>query len=387
MKFNLPNFDREEPRFFLPRSGEVITGPGDWMLSVGPVCMTFFGLVMVYSASLFVAAQQGSADSYYLVRQLAVVAASLGALVFGMKVDPSLYRKYAKILIIATIIVMAGQTAFAPSIKGTKRWLPLPGGFMLQTSEFSRAVAIIYVARLLSDNVALGLKLSKKLLAALIPVGILAVLTYMQRDLSGAAMIAAMVGLVLFLGGLNGKQFWGLTGGATAAGLIFALRTPYQRARLVEFFFPSGSVSGDRYQSFQSMLGFGRGGIFGVGLGEGKQKMLFLPEPHTDFIYSIIGEEMGLIGTTAVLVAFMFLFVRSIKALKQQSDRFSFLMGSSLIASIMMFALVHMAVTTGIVPVTGLPLPFISNGGSSLLVSLWTMGVIWNLSRRGSSFE
>ncbi len=363
------------------------TGPGDPALWIGPVCLALFGLVMVYSASLFVAAQQFSPDWYFLARQTAVFAIGLGIMGVGMFLDPAIYRKYSRLAILLLVIVMAGQTAFVPAIKGTKRWIPIPGGFMLQTSEIARTLAVLYMARLVSDDASIGLKINKRLITALVPVVLLAIFTYLQKDLSGAAMILAMAGLILYLAGMNATQFWASTGAAITAGVLFALRTPYQRARLIEFFFPSGSVSGDRYQSFQSMLGFGRGGVMGVGLGNGKQKMLFLPEPHTDFIYSIIGEEFGLIGATAVLVAFLFLFVKSVKVLKQQGERFNFLMGSGLMASLLMFALVHMMVTTGIVPVTGLPLPFISNGGSSLIVSLWSMGVMWNLSRRASPFE
>jgi len=369
------------------RADDAVTNSGDWMLAVGPICMTFFGLVMVYSASLFVASSRGAADSYYLFRQMLVALASLGALAVGMTVEPSLYRKYARHLIIIAIILMTIQTIFMPAVKGAKRWFILPGGIMFQTSEFVRMAVIIYVARLVSDDATIGLTLNKRLLKALVPVLILAAITYFQRDLSAAAMVAAIAGLILFLAGMRPKQFWALTISCAAVAFAFALRTKYQRDRILEFLFPGGSLTAAGYQAYQSIIGFGCGGVTGAGLGQGKQKMLFLPEPHTDFIYSIIGEELGLLGASAVLFAFIFLFLRAISVVKRQSDRFNFLFGGGLIASLLMFALVHMAVTTGLTPVTGLPLPFISNGGSSLLISLWSMGVLWNLSRRTSTFD
>lgn len=369
------------------RQAEFITGQGDWMLSVGPVCMTLFGIVMVYSASLFIASQQGVSQSHFLVRQAIVTVIGVGVLLAGMFIEPQYYRKWIYHAVVAITVVMLYQLFFAPPIKGTHRWLVLPGGFMLQTSEVVRMVAIVYTARVISDDVQIGRQVSKRLLLFALPIIFLAAITYLQKDLSGAGMIAAMAGLILFLGGFKSSQLW--IAAAIGAGILLlsAFLTPYQWQRLIGFYFPTGSETGDLYQTHQSMIGFGCGGVFGVGLGDGQQKMLFLPECHTDFIYSVVGEEIGLFGSIAVLVAFLFLFYRSIRVLKQQSERFNFLVGSGLIASILMFALVHMAVTTGLVPVTGLPLPFISNGGSSLLVSLWSMGFIWNLSRRTSRFE
>lgn len=381
-RFSFGNQDRVTP-IRLTTGG----GVGDPALWIGPVCLALFGLVMVYSASLFVAEKLYSPDTYFLVRQAMVMVGGIAVMLMGMLIDPSIYRKTAFWMMGILIGVMIAQTFLVPSIKNTRRWLPLPGGFMLQTSELVRTAVIIYVAKLVSDDASIGLRVNKRLAIYLLPVVALAGLTYLQKDLSSAAMIIAMAGLVLFLAGMNATQFWGLVAGGLAAGVLFAMRTPYQRKRLAEFFFSSGTQAGDSYQSFQSILGFGKGGVIGVGLGHSQQKMLFLPEPHTDFIYAIIGEELGLWGTLAVLFSFVFLFVKAVRVLKQESDRFNYLLGTGLIASLIMFAMVHMMVTTGLMPVTGLPLPFISNGGSSLLVSLWSMGVIWNLSRRASNFE
>ncbi len=365
--------------------------PGDSMLWLLPIFLTLFGLVMVYSATFYVSAERHASDWYYLVRQAGLLALGLTALFGGMMIDVSNYRKYAKIAILGVIVLMLLQLAFAPLVKATKRWIPLLG-LTLQTSELARIIVVIFMARLLSDDATLGLKINRRLLKTLIPVGMVIAVTFLQRDLSGAVMIAALAALALFLAGLDKKQFWAITGGVTVVTLAAALALSYTRRRIfgfVNFFlnYDASSISDENYQSFQSMIGFGRGGIFGAGLGQGKQKMAFLPELHTDFIFSNVGEELGLWGAAAVLIAFVILYLKSLKILKLQTDRFSFLFGSGLIASLLMFALVHMAVTVGILPVTGLPLPFISNGGSSLIVSLWSMGVLWQLSRRVTSFD
>ncbi len=367
------------------------TVPGDSTLWLLPTFLTLFGLVMVYSATFYVSAERHASDWYYLVRQTGLVALGFTALFGGMMVDVSLYRKYAKLAILGVILLMILQSIFAPLIQSTRRWIPILG-LTLQTSELARIVVIIFLARLLSDDVSFGLRLNRALLKPMIPVAIIIALTFLQRDLSGAAMIAALVALILFLAGLEKRQFWAVTGGVVGVTLVAAMVIGYTRKRIlgfVNFFlnYDASSISDENYQSFQSMIGFGRGGIFGAGLGQGKQKMAFLPELHTDFIFSNVGEELGLWGAAAVLIAFVILYLKSLKILKLQTDRFCFLFGSGLIASLLMFALVHMSVTVGIIPVTGLPLPFISNGGSSLIISLWSMGVLWQLSRRVASFD
>lgn len=390
-------------KFFFQRKNEIVPlqgwrgnprntmVPGDSTLWLLPVFLTLFGLVMVYSATFYVSAERHSTDWYYLVRQTGLVVLGFTALYCGMTIDASVYRKFAKIAILAVILLMVLQSVFAPVVKATRRWIPILG-LTLQTSELARIVVVVFLARLLSDDASLGLKFSKALFKALIPVGIVIALTFLQRDLSGAAMIAALVALILFLSGLAQRQFWGVVGAVGGITTAAALIIDYTRSRIVgfiNFFFnyDAASIAGPNYQTFQSMIGFGRGGVFGAGLGQGKQKMAFLPELHTDFIFSNVGEELGLWGAGAVLIAFVILYLKSLKILIKQTDRFFFLFGSGIIASLLMFALVHMAVTVGIIPVTGLPLPFISNGGSSLIISLWSMGVLWQLSRRVTTFE
>ncbi|MBM3329745.1 MAG: cell division protein FtsW [Calditrichaeota bacterium] len=355
---------------------------GDEMLLLTAIALTCFGLVMIYSASFFLAIDKHAVDWYFALRQIVLMMVGFGFLYAGMKIDIGFYRRWARVILLTLIGVMILQALFGPVVHGTRRWLRL-AGFTFQTSEAARCAVIIFVAHILAKDDKPGHSSTALYLAAMVPIGAMAAVTYFQRDFSAAAMMVAATGVVLLLAGMPWRTFLIGTGIAGIAGLAFVLRTAYQRDRLITYLFPGRALSEDNYQSFQSILGFGRGGIFGAGFGESRQKMLFLPEPHTDFIFSIIGEEVGLLGTTAVLFAFMVLLYRASNILRGEVSRFGFLLGGGLIFSLMMFALVHMGVTVGILPVTGLPLPFISAGGTSLIVSLWSVGVLWQLSRSG----
>ena len=194
--------------------------------------------------------------------------------------------------------------------------------------------------------------------------------------MSSSLAMATVAGIVLFTGGLGIINI-GLIGLAALPVIaVLIMRKQYMIERLVSY---AGSLfSGEplNYQSAQSLIGFGRGGLLGVGLGQSKQKMLFLPEPHTDFIYSIVGEEGGLIAAAVILFAFLVLFISGVKIVTRQHDSFNALLGAGLVGSIILYAFVNMGVAVGLLPVTGLPLPFISSGGTSLVVSLWSVGVL-----------
>lgn len=364
------------------RSSDTL-GSGDEVLMITAGILTLFGLVMVYSASVFVAFRDYEIDWFIFFKQLRVLLIGSVAFVIGMRVNVNFWRRWVKVGLIVLGVVMVLQlvTPIGPVIKGTRRWIDL-GLFNLQTSEIARCLTVIYLARILSDNPEIVQKPSGRTLRLLSIPFILIVLTFLQPDFSGSAIILLVVALMLFLGGI---QSFKLAAFAVVICPILgwlALRNPYQRDRLIGFISPMSDVSGDHYQTFQSLVGFGRGGVFGVGLGESNQKMFFLPEPHTDFIYSIIGEEFGLIGAVAVLVAFIILFIRSVNICNRQPDRFGFLLGAGLVGSLVIYALVNIGVAIGVLPVTGIPLPFISSGGTSLVISLWSIGVLWNLSRR-----
>ncbi len=366
-----------------------IISRGDNLLLLSALLLTAVGLVMVYSSSTFVAAKHDKLDWYFFSRQLLFTVIGLVALIVGAKMDVRFYRRWVKAILIGFSIVMVLQliTPLGPVIGGTRRWIDF-GPFGMQTSDVARCLIVIYLARVIADEPELLGRLDKRMWGVLGIIAVPMVLTVLQPDLSGALMMALTAGLVLFLAGMKLRHLAGLFTAGLGVVALWIIRIPYQRERIYNFvlrFIEGGG--GDNYQTLQSLLGFGRGGLLGVGLGQGKQKMLFLPEPHTDFIFSIIGEELGLIRASIIIALFLVLALRSFKALRRQPDRFSFLLGAGLIGSIIIFALVNMYVATGLLPVTGLPLPFISSGGTNLVISLWSVGVLWQLSRYAGNYE
>jgi len=371
------------------RGLSAIVSRGDNLLLLSALLLTAVGLVMVYSSSTFVAAKHDKLDWYFFSRQLLFTVIGLVALIVGAKLDVRFYRRWVKALLIGFYIVMALQliTPLGPVIGGTRRWIDF-GPFRMQTSDVARCLIVIYLARVLTDEPELLGRLDKRMWGVLGIIAVPMALTILQPDLSGALMMALTAGLVLFLGGMKLRHLAGFFTAGLGVIALWIMRIPYQRERIYNFvlrFVEGGGA--DNYQTLQSLLGFGRGGLLGVGLGQGKQKMLFLPEPHTDFIFSIIGEELGLIRASLIIALFLILALRSFKALRRQPDRFSFLLGSGLVGSIIIFALVNMYVATGLLPVTGLPLPFISSGGTNLVISLWSVGVLWQLSRYAGNYD
>lgn len=360
-----------------------VLGQGDEFLIVTTLTLTAFGVVMVYSASYYVA------DYQFFFRQLLIALAGLGVMVFGMFTDPLVYRRWIKVALLTLIILMTLQlfTPLGPVVNQTRRWLNL-GVFQLQSSEVARCMLIVYMARYLSDNPDIGRDFNRDLGYLMITPVLLFALTMMQPDLSSTVMMAFIVGVLLFLGGLRKRYFIGAF--ILAVGVVKLLIKPYQAQRIMDFVFNllPGFQGGEwPYQQTQSFIALVRGGFMGGGLGQGCQTMRYLPESHNDFILAIVGEELGWFGTTAVMLAFLILLYRGVLICKAQPDNFGFLLGAGLLCSIVMYAFVNIGVNVGLLPITGLPLPFISAGGTSLVLSLWSVGVLWRLSRRIKSNE
>ncbi len=349
--------------------GNAILGQGDEVLIVTAVLLTLFGSVMVYSATYF------ASDSHVFTRHLVLVGIGLGAMFLGMFLDVYFWYKWARVALIAIAIMMFLQlvTPLGPEINHVRRWFDLKI-FNLQTSEIARCVLIVYFARILHEKPEVVQRLDKNLLKLMIAPGVICGLIYLQPDFSSMLMLAAVLGIVLFLAGLPVKFFL-LALGVVTPILLWSLKG-YQWARIL------GQSS---YQHIQAIVALVNGGLTGEGLGQGFAPIGYLPEAHNDFIYAVIGEELGWFGTAGILAAVALLFIRGVKICIKQPDRYGFLLGSGLIASLTLYALVNMGVNVGLLPITGLPLPFISKGGTSLVVSLWSVGVLWNLSRRAKT--
>ncbi|MGD0833382.1 MAG: putative lipid II flippase FtsW [Candidatus Dormibacteria bacterium] len=354
-----------------------------WLLVViAAICA--FGLVMVYSASEVLAYQTTGNPSYFFERQLVFLGVGATALLVLARVDYHRLLRWARPLALLCVILLV--LVLVPHIgeesNGSRRWFAA-GPFSLQPSALAMVVAIVVLARWLSERNALvrswrGVRDYSIVLA--IPIGLI----LLEKDLGSAIIVAAVGLLLLFLGGarkLHLAVMVGL-GGAVCWGAI--LMEPYRLSRLTCIGQPlTNDPLNACWQGVQALYGLGSGGISGVGLGNSIQKYSWLPEAHTDFIFAIIGEELGLIGTVAVLLAFTFLAWRGIRAALRAPDSFGFLLAGGITAWICIQAFINIAAVTVLIPTTGIPLPFISYGGSSLVVNLMAVGILCNVSAQG----
>jgi len=344
--------------------------------------LVFFGLLMVYSSSGFIASSDAKPDYFYFFKQLRILLVGIVAFLAGARIKLKVW-KYAVLPVMGLWAILMTAQLFlplGPVVNGARRWINC-GLFNLQTSEVARCLIVVFLAQVFAKRPELLQGIKKPLFIILLIPAAFMLLTLKQPDLSSAALMGLIVLLMMFLGGFSAPLLGGGILAGLGVGVWVAMHNPYQWKRIVEWW------NGDNYQLIQSLVGFARGKLWGVGLNRGIQKWEFLPEPHTDFIFSIIAEEWGLIGTAAVLGAFIILFLRAIRIANRQPDRFGGLLGGGLAGSLVILAFVNMMVSTGISPITGLPLPFISSGGTSLVVSLWSVGILAQLGRRAESGE
>ncbi|HEV8376320.1 MAG TPA: putative lipid II flippase FtsW [Candidatus Polarisedimenticolia bacterium] len=355
----------------------------DRTLFVIPVALSLFGVVMIYSASAVLSMQRFGSPYHYLTKQVAALVAGFVLMIGAMSFD---YRRLRNrwILLgslagVAALLMLALLTPSGP----VRRWISL-GFFSFQPSELAKPVLVLFLAAFLDRRAEEINDWRRTLAPAAVAVGGIAFLIYMQPDLGTAAALCLISGLLLFLAGLNTRIL--LSGGALGfvALTVMIFQADYRVRRLMTFLHPSDDPLGAGFQIRQSLLSFGSGGIQGINLGEGRQKLFFLPEPHTDFIYSVIGEELGLIGTTLVLIVFALLLWRGARASLRAPDRFGYLLGMGLTLFLVVQAMLNMGMVLGLLPTKGLPLPFVSYGGSSLMVGLLSVGVLLNISQHSN---
>ncbi len=333
-----------------------------------------FGLLMVYDASSAQGVQTFGDKYYFLKEQFKWVAMGLFAGLIAYFFD---YRRLKKLalpaLVISLILLLA---VFLPGlgihVYGASRWINL--GFMvLQPSEFAKLSLIIYLAAWLTT------KEKGRLLAFLALVGLLVGLIMLEPDM-GTAIVLFLTALILYF--LSNNKILGmifLLPVIFTGAVVLALRSPYRVKRLLTFFNPDADPLGASYHVRQALIALGSGGIFGLGLGNSRQKYYYLPEATTDSIFAIIGEEFGLIGTTVLLAVFALLFFQATKITLAVSDEFGKLLGMGIISWLTVQTIVNLASIVGLIPLTGVPLPFISYGGSALVVELAGLGILANI--------
>jgi len=336
---------------------------------------------MLYSASAIFAYDAYGSTVFFLKRHLLhlIVGAALAA--WMMSLDVRTLRSWAKPLFIFSLVLLA--LVFVPylgkEVGGARRWLKL-GVFTFQPSELAKWAIVLLLAHILSKNP--GEKPSNaRFFLAMFPVAITCGLIVVQPDLGGTLAIAAVSVFLLFVAGLRLSYIVSL-GLLSLPALYFSIyNVPYRRKRILAFLNPWADVKGYGFQMVQSYLALGLGGVWGVGLGQSRQKLFYLPAAHTDFIFSIIGEELGLIGTIAIVVLFALFLWQGIKISLRSTDSFIQLLSFGIVMSITLSACVHIAVVCGAAPTKGLPLPFISYGGSALVFNMMAVGLLLNCGR------
>lgn len=344
------------------------------------------GILMVGSTSHYVAARFGQPPQYYLVRQLIHAVLGLGLMYVMMRVpygrlaDRRVLGSSLALCFAALLLVM-----FMPASNGAHRWLQV-GPLRLQPSEFAKLLAVAFTALVLSrkeDRIASPREIGTPLLAVLAPMVLLIVV---EPDLGTAVMLCLTVGVMLFVAGLPWRQVGWASVALVGLGALGIVAQPYRLQRVREFLSADGDIRSLGWQLQQSLIALGSGGVAGVGFGRGHQKAYFLPEAHTDFVFSVIGEELGLLGVLAVLAAFLVLFWRGLRAAVaiRARDAFGFYLAVGLTALLVLQGLINMGVCVGLFPTKGLALPFVSYGGSSLLASLLAMGVLLNVSQHSN---
>ena len=362
--------------------------PGGWegpALLALTLALLAFGLVMVYSASAVLAQSSGLPDYYFVVRQALGGAAGLLALVVCAHVRPALLRAFAwPVLAAAALLllltVLPATEALAPRVNGARRWISI-GAVTMQPVEFAKLAVIVWTAALAVRKREYLRSLSRGLLPFLLVWGSFALLLILQPDYSSAALLVMLASLVVFAAGGRPAHFIALGLVGTPLALHQIQGAAYRAGRVAAFLDPAADTGGVAYQINQALIAIGSGGWFGRGVGRGQQKFGFLPEPHNDFLFAMIGEEWGLLGTLAVLCAFVAFALIGYRIARRSAGPFEALLAIGLTNLIVVQALLHMAVNLALVPTTGLTLPFLSYGRSSLIVCLAAAGLLISLAR------
>lgn len=353
----------------------------DKVLFLVTLLLVCSSVVMVYSASAVLAMNRFNQPYFFLIKQGMWAALGLAAMSLAMRFDYRNYRQPSFIWLALGVVVAALiAVLFMAPINGSRRWFGV-GGFGVQPSELAKLSAVFFIAALLERRMDRIDDIPYALVPIGIVVGALVGLILLEPDLGTALTVLVVATAMVFAAGISYRY----VAAAVLCGLpimyFVLMGAAYRRRRLMAFWNPWSDPLGDGFQVIQSMIAVGSGGLAGRGFMSGLQKLFYLPEPHTDFIYAVIGEEFGLIGTTLVLACFVVIAWRGFRISTQAPDRFGAFLAIGLTTMIVVQAFFNISVVLGLVPTKGIPLPFVSAGGSSLLISLIGMGILLNVSQ------
>ena len=352
----------------------------DLWLAAAVVGLVFFGVVMVYSAS------GGEKDTeQYLLSQVKWAVLGLIALAITMRVDYHFYSKPVVVygLFILSVGLLVSVFLF-PARNGAHRWISL-GPWSGQPSELAKIALVIFLAWFLTQRHGQGVldSFTETVIPAAVITGVLAALIVKEPDLGTTAMLGLIFVIMLFVAGVPMRHLAKFLPLVLIGGYYYIGRVSWRWERVIAFINPEHDPRGKSYQVMQSLIAVGSGGVNGAGLGQGKQKLLYLPEAQSDFIFAVIAEELGLIGTVTVVLVFAFLLWRGLRACHRAPDRFGYLLALGLTTMIIAQAFFNISVVLSLAPTKGIPLPFVSAGGSSLVVTLAAVGVLLNISEWG----
>ncbi len=363
------------------KDGEAVLKLDFWLLAV-TLLMAGVGLIMVLSAS-GVMAEKHFADKYFFFRKQALfLVLGVGIMILTAWLPlQSLFRlKYWFLAVVFLLLGLTLFTSLGTEVNGAKRWMRL-GIFALQPMEFAKVALVVYLAWFLSQKQELIRTFSVGVIPPFAVSGLLSVLVLMQPDFGGAVFLCMLLFLMCLVGGTRPIYLFCSLAMAAGAAWMLILQSPYRTRRLLAFLDPFKDAMDSGYQLVQSLYAFGSGGIFGRGLGAGKQKLFFLPEAHNDFIMAVVGEELGFVGVSVIFILMGMLLLRAFQVALAQEDMQERLAGFGMALILSLGAVLNMAVVLGTAPPKGVPMPFLSYGGSSLVCSFLCVGVLLNLSR------
>ena len=354
----------------------------DLMLLVPVICLVALGVVMVFSSSASLAAHRYQSETFFLKRHAVRVLLGALALVLLARTDYRVLARFAPWALGGTVLLLGVLLAVGGAVRGANRWLSL-ATVTIQPTEIARVACVVYLAKLLDRKGERMASFKEGVLPATLVLGLMAFLILCQPNLGSTIALLATGVVMLHLSGVRRRHLALLViAGAVVAALAVS-HNAYMMERvqgwLAQWGHGRSDALGKNWQVSQSILALGSGGVLGAGPGHGLQKVFFLPDPHTDFIFAVIGEELGLIGTAGVLLAFTVLFLRGLKVAAGAPDRFGYLLAAGLTVNLSVYVAMNIAVVTGVIPTTGLPLPFVSYGGSALVVNLGGIGVLLNV--------
>lgn len=354
----------------------------EWLFAAA-LGLALFGVVMVYSASAQLAFREQGSQYFFVKKQALWTLAGLMLMLALARFDYGHLRNrnFVAAFLLVTALALVAVFAF-PRINGAHRWIRI-AGFSVQPSELAKLALTIWLARFLERRAGEEHSLGRTLLPCLAVTGLFVGLVGAEPDLGTAMMLGALCLVLLFTAG---ARLWhlGVMGAFALAGVVGAIVVaPWRMRRMLAFVDPWTDAQGTGYQIVQSLIAVGSGGTNGLGFAQGKQKMFFLPLAHSDYIFAVVGEELGLVGAATLVAVFALFLWRGVRAALRAPDRFGLLLGMGLVTGIVVQALFNMSVVLSLVPSKGIPLPFVSYGGTSMLFTLASVGVLLNISQQG----